>query len=145
LSQRYVDESNVEFVKPSGLGDFDPAAELLDGDVHRESDSVTGSFLDICISLRDIYTKAVEELLKRGMTRKESRQAARAILPNMTETKIVVTGNMRAWRDMLKKRWHVAADAEICEFAGMILDQLRSIAPNTFQDIPGRPYGSEEQ
>jgi thymidylate synthase (FAD) len=145
LSQRYVDESDTEFVKPSGLGDFDPAAELLDGEIHRESDSVTGYFYDLCISIRDVYTTAVEELLKRGMTRKEARQAARAILPNMTETKIVVTGNMRAWRDMLSKRWHVAADAEIREFAGMILEQLRSIAPNTFADIPGRPYGSHEE
>lgn len=144
LSQRYVDESNVEFVKPSGLGEFDPAAELLDGEVHRESDSITGHFYSLSISLRDVYTQAVETLLTRGFTRKEARQAARAILPNMTETKIVVTGNMRAWRDMLQKRWHVAADAEIREFVGMILNELRSIAPNTFADIPGRPYGTND-
>lgn len=144
LSQRYVDESDVEFVTPSGLGEYDPAAELLDGEVHRESDPVTKHFTELAIVVRDVYTKAVDALLARGMTRKEARQAARAILPNMTETKIVVTGNMRAWRDFLAKRWHVAADAEICEFAGMVLDQLRSVAPNSFQDIPEKPYGSNE-
>lgn len=145
LSQRYVDESDVDFVNPSGLGDYDPAAELIDGDEQPNHGDVTGYFRDLCISARQMYTDSVQILMNRGMTRKEARQAARAILPNMTETKIVVTGNMRAWRDMLQKRWHIAADAEIREFAGMILDQLRSIAPNTFQDIPGRPYGSEEQ
>jgi thymidylate synthase (FAD) len=144
LSQRYVDESDVEFVKPSGLADYDPAAELLDGDVHRESDPITGHFYELAEMTRRLYEAAVEDLRKRGFTRKEARQAARAILPNMTETKIVVTGNMRAWRDFLGKRWHVAADAEIREFAGMILDQLRSIAPNSFADVPEKPHGTRE-
>jgi thymidylate synthase (FAD) len=96
-------------------------------------------------AVSNVYNALVAELENRGtLSKKQIREAARAVLPNCTETKIVVTGNMRAWRDMLQKRWHVAADAEICEFAGMILDQLRSIAPNTFQDVPGRPYGNEE-
>jgi thymidylate synthase (FAD) len=42
---------------------------------------------------------------------------------------------MRAWRDFLNKRWHVAADAEIREFAGNILAQLKDIAPGCFQDF----------
>jgi thymidylate synthase (FAD) len=53
---------------------------------------------------------------------------------------MVVTGNLRAWRDVLGKRWHEAADAEIKEFAGLVLGHLRSIAPNSFQDVPETPY-----
>lgn len=143
LSQRYVDESEVEFVKPAMLGDFDPAAELLDGDVHRESDPVTGYMKDIFITCRQMYADVTTILMDRGFTRKEARQTARAVLPNATETKIVVSGNMRAWRDFLAKRWHVAADAEIREFAGAVLDHLRSIAPNIFADVPHQPYGTE--
>ena len=33
--------------------------------------------------------------------RKMAREAARSVLPNATETKIVVSGNVRAWRTML--------------------------------------------
>ena len=41
------------------------------------------------------------------------REAARAVLPNDTETKIVVSGNYRAWRDFIAQRWTVHADLEI--------------------------------
>jgi thymidylate synthase (FAD) len=54
---------------------------------------------------------------------------------------MVVTGNLRAWRDVLGKRWHVAADAEIREFAGLVLGHLRDVAPNSVQDVPVAPYG----
>ena len=126
LSQRYVDGREAEMVYP-------PA--LTEGDAWE---------LDLAMgNIRAAYIKIVELLEGRGLNKKESRQAARAILPNMTETKIVVTGNMRAWRDMLSKRYHVAADAEIREFAKIVLGHLRSIAPNTFADIPEEPYGSK--
>jgi thymidylate synthase (FAD) len=128
LSQRYVDESDSDVVMPPAMDPVELATLIAIKQVTKAA-----------------YVGLVKSGLNRGMSRKEARQMARSVLPNATETKIVVTGNMRAWRDMLQKRWHVAADAEIREFAGMILDQLRSIAPNTFQDIPGRPYGSEEQ
>lgn len=75
-----------------------------------------------------------------SLTRKQAREAARSVLPNATETRIVVTGNMRAWRDVLKKRYSVHADAEICEFAAEVLGQLREIAPATFSDFPEEPF-----
>lgn len=126
LSQRYVNESDVEMVRPPGIPDSEWHVLRR---LARES--------------RKYYRSLVSTLINEGFNRKEARQAARAVLPNMTETKIVVTGNMRAWRDMLEKRFHVAADAEIREFAKIVLSQLRSIAPNTFQDIPEEPYGSK--
>lgn len=129
LSQRYVNPGEMEWIKPPAIPD----------DIWP-SISVT-----LSSTIGPIYSAVFDALRSNGAAVKQAREAARAVLPNCAETKIVVTGNMRAWRDMLQKRWHVAADAEICEFAGMILDQLRSIAPNTFQDIPGRPYGSEKQ
>ncbi len=59
---------------------------------------------------------------------------------DMTNSPMVVTGNHRAWRYVVKARWHEAADAEIRELAGELLRQLRRIAPNTYQDIPDTPY-----
>jgi thymidylate synthase (FAD) len=75
------------------------------------------------------------------LKRKQAREAARCVLPNAAPVDMVVTGNLRAWRDVLGKRHHVAADAEIQEFAKRVLAKLRSIAPNSVQDIPDEPYG----
>ncbi len=99
--------------------------------------------------IRDAYAMAVadyENLAQRleaqGLKRKQAREAARCVLPNAAPVDMVVTGNFRAWRDVLGKRWHVAADAEIREFAGKTLEHLRTLAPNSFQDIPAEPYGA---
>ncbi|WP_326827339.1 FAD-dependent thymidylate synthase [Streptomyces sp. NBC_01751] len=86
------------------------------------------------------YEEFVSVLLERGVPRKKAREAARGVLPNATPVDFVVTGNIRAWRDVLGKRWHEGADAEIREFAGLILDHLREIAPNAVQDVPAKPY-----
>lgn len=125
LSQRFVDMSKAEFVTP-------PAYR----DIEMES--------PIASNLAECYEGDVADLMEAGYKRKQAREAARCQLPNATETKLVVTGNHRAWRDVLKRRYHVAADAEICELATEILRQLRDIAPNTFQDFPDKPFGSEE-
>jgi thymidylate synthase (FAD) len=86
------------------------------------------------------YESLVEDLTARGLKRKQAREAARSVLPNAAPVDMVVTGNLRAWRDVLGKRWHEAADAEIQEFAGLVLAELRTIAPNSFQDVPEVPY-----
>lgn len=144
LSQRYVDESDTEFVKPPLMEELGPDAT---GYNDRGCNGVGLWFLEE--TAREEYQREVDAIMQRAkelgrkVTRKQAREAARAVLPNATETKIVVTGNMRAWRDVLKKRWHVAADAEIRQLAGEILKQLRSIAPNSLLDIPDEPYGSE--
>jgi thymidylate synthase (FAD) len=67
--------------------------------------------------------------------RKQARQAARAVLPNATETRIVVTGNYRAWRHFIAVRATEPADVEIRELAIACLRQLQHIAPNVFGDF----------
>ena len=130
LSQRYVDMAEAPFIVPPALQhNNDGKSEMPMGD-------------DVIETYNDVVNYLVND---KGVKRKQAREAARAFMPNATETKIVVTGNMRAWRDMLAKRWHVAADAEIREFAGEILSHLKTIAPNSFQDVPNKPYGSEDQ
>jgi thymidylate synthase (FAD) len=120
LSQRFVDESEAEMIKPPALaGDAD-----LESWVDRaREDSLS------------LYNDLVQLLTREGRSRKEAREAARAVLPNATETKLVVTGNMRAWRDVLMKRGSIHADAEIRLLAIELYRQLSDIAPNTFQDI----------
>ena len=67
--------------------------------------------------------------------RKAVRQAARAVLPNATETKIFVTANVRAWRHFIEMRGAAYADWEIRKLALMILDILKSEAPLLFGDF----------
>jgi thymidylate synthase (FAD) len=124
VSQRYVNYADTAPVVPPAARDTE--AEHLVRVAYEES--------------LETYTELVERLTAAGFKRKQAREAARSVLPNAAPVDMVVTGNLRAWRDVLGKRWHVAADAEIQEFAGLVLGHLRSIAPNSFQDVPETPY-----
>ena len=79
------------------------------------------------------------------LRRKQARQAARAVLPNATETRIVVTGNYRAWRHFIAMRASEHADVEIRELAVECLRQLQKAATNVFDDfvISTLPDGTE--
>lgn len=70
-----------------------------------------------------------------GKTMKQAREAAAYHLPAGLETRFVVTGNLRAWRDVLRKRNHPAANAEIKAFAVKAQEHLIELAPNSFQDM----------
>ena len=47
----------------------------------------------------------------------------------------MVTGNARAWRDMLKKRLDPAADAEIRQVSQMLLKELKKLGGAIFDDF----------
>jgi thymidylate synthase (FAD) len=131
LSQRFVDESNrAPLVIPPAFAGSPSEGRL----------NALLSYVDHVT--RDAYKEIVHILESDGKTRKQAREAGRSVLPNATETKIVVTGNLRAWRDFLHKRWDAHADAEIQEFAGLVLRELRHYAPNAVLDIPGVPFNT---
>jgi thymidylate synthase (FAD) len=64
-----------------------------------------------------------------------AREAARSVLPNGTETKIVCTANARAWRTMLELRSSEGAEQEIRRCAVAILRTLQAEAPGLFSDF----------
>lgn len=120
LSQRYVTPENMTYVVPPALKDDEEAKHLLQL-------SWENSLLD--------YQALYERLKDQGLKKKEAAEAARSVLPNMTETKIVVTANASAWRHFIKKRYHPAADKEIQAVAREILFALSGVAPNMFNDL----------
>lgn len=122
LSQRFVDESESSYVIPPAF-----LSSKYNTSKYSLEEAHDYSLMN--------YRNAVEDLIDDGYTRKEARQAARAFLLNAHETDILVTGNMRAWREVIGKRNHPAADAEIRALAEELLHQLKSVAPNTFQDM----------
>ena len=126
LSQRYVDESDCAFVVPPEiLGDNEPEA----------------AWMSAVSDAKIAYVRLVERLMaklshieNKTERRKKAREAARSVLPNATETKIVVTGNARAWRHFLELRGSEHADAEIRRLALVVLGVLQREAPNIFGD-----------
>ena len=127
LSQRYVDESHAAFVVPPAiLGD-----PVLEADWEKEVAAAQAA-----------YVRAVEALLQRYQwitdkvhRRKMAREAARSVLPNATEVKIVVSGNARAWRTMLELRCGEGAELEIRRMAIACLRVLQREAPALFSDF----------
>jgi thymidylate synthase (FAD) len=75
---------------------------------------------------------------------KRVREAARAVLPNMTPTAIVVTGNHRAWREFLVKRGSLGADAEIRRMAVAVYRMLNREFPALYQDFASFNTGETE-
>lgn len=73
--------------------------------------------------------KLYEELLEAGVPAED----ARAILPNATETKIVVTMNARSLLNFLEHRLCVRAQAEIRMLAQKMLELVEPLAPNIFK------------
>ncbi|QBP30529.1 ThyX-like thymidylate synthase [Mycobacterium phage Charm] len=130
LSQRYVDPVPFGVHHPPILSKLNISDQQAAFSILKEAEAQSAQHYD---QLFDLFSGA-------GFPRKQAREAARAVLPNMANSPMVVTGNHRTWRYVIKARWHEAADAEIRELAGELLAQLREIAPNTYQDIPATPY-----
>jgi thymidylate synthase (FAD) len=127
LSQRYVDESEANFVIPPAMvGD-----ETLESTWRSQVESAQGVYVGLVAGLMERYGWVADKVHRRKM----AREAARAVLPNATETKIVVTANARAWRTMLELRSSEGAELEIRRMAVAVLRLLQQEAPGFFSDF----------
>ena len=129
LSQRYVPDGDARVVVPPGIDD-DPELRAL---LLAAADASREAYQQLLARLEARFTdqSAGGTLLQR----KQARQAARAVLPNDTETRIVVTGNYRAWRHFIAMRASEHADTEIRRLAIACLRQLSAVAPAVFADF----------
>lgn len=130
LSQRYVDESEAAFVVPPALIDLTEMSATF----HEWVNSVEDSLDDYKEAVHNFmfHNEHIEDKVHR---RKVAREAARSLLPNATETKMVVTGNFRAWRHFLELRTSEFADREIRRLAVDILAKLTPLAPTILSDF----------
>jgi thymidylate synthase (FAD) len=127
LSQRYVDESNASFVVPPAV----IGEEKLETAWREQVESAQSTYVSLVEQLMERYGWIADRVHRRKM----AREAARAVLPNATETKIVVTGNARAWRTMLELRAGEGAEMEIRRLAVAALRLLQREAPGFFSDF----------
>jgi thymidylate synthase (FAD) len=126
LSQRYVDESDSDFIEP---------------DVIAEDPELHGAWTEAVNAAREGYDRLIAGLERKfgdvtdkTLRRKMARQAARSVLPNATETKIFVTGNARALRHFIELRGSEHAEVEIRKVAVAMLGILQREAPSMFGD-----------
>lgn len=126
LSQRYVEESDVGFVLPPEINQDNVEFIIWKDTCKICLVNYKEIMYQIGLNLRNLDISEREK-------KKRIRQTARSVLPNCTETKIVMTGNARAWIHFFNLRGSRYADTEIRKLAGVILRILEQHSPNIFQ------------
>jgi thymidylate synthase (FAD) len=112
-SQRYVNESNFNVIIPDSI---------------RENGVLLDKFLGFMDSIQSFYKELV---YKHDI----KREVARAILPNATETEIVISANFRELRHILKLRGSLEAQKEIRQIAIEIFKELRFYVYSIVSDM----------
>jgi thymidylate synthase (FAD) len=127
LSQRYVDESDASFVVPPAIiGDAE-----LEAAWRTQIEAAQQAYVALVERLMERYRWVDDKVHRRKM----AREAARGVLPNSTETKIVFTANARAWRAILEMRGSEAAELEIRRLAVALVRLLQGTASAFFSDF----------
>lgn len=116
-SQRFINANDANVVMPPAMRDLDEEAKKKF--VWRAEE---------CLADYKVTQARLDHLPK-----KQRNEAARALLPNAVETRMVVTGNLRAWHEVIDRRTQPDADAEIQEVMRLAVQQLHPIAPTIFQ------------
>ncbi len=111
-SQRWVSESNFSYVIPDSIKANERAKEVYD------------FFMSLA---KDTYNALIEI----GIPKED----ARFVLPNATETEIVVTANLREWRHIILLRGSKPTQWEIRRLAIKILEILKQYVPTVFADL----------
>lgn len=137
-STRYTAEEDAAIV-------LDPYYARLYEHAHandRDEDFLLARFLESCEA--DLYAyrlqvQILERLNPEQLTgrdlRKWCRGKARQVLPHALETRMVMTGNLRAWRHFFLMRTSRHAEAEIRRVAECIFRVVSPVAPTVFSDL----------
>ena len=139
LSQRFVVQDAGGYITPPLFQNDETAAAILQNQ------------WVLAVNAYDALLARGEKIARdRGLTgtaaKKQAREAARAVLPNMTPTAIVLTGNHQAWREMLEKRCAYPADAEMRVVTALIFERLSNLEPELYlglslkYDADGYPF-----
>lgn len=107
-SQRYTNETQFEYIVPPSIASDPLALDLFTKEIK---------------SIQESYRKLAEMV---------PREDARYILPNATETKIILTFNARSLYNFFSQRLCLRAQWEIRELAELMLKEVKSVAPLLF-------------
>jgi thymidylate synthase (FAD) len=126
VSQRYV--TRVRFVERPEF----QTSETMHNQFEKRIDLIRSQYEMMLSELVFMIPETKDE--RPTEYRKRLRQTARAILPNETETSILITANVRAWRHFLEMRANEHAETEIRRLAIEIYLLLCTEAPMLFED-----------
>jgi thymidylate synthase (FAD) len=130
LSQQYHDERDATFVAPPHLERSPEAKRAWD----RAIAATKEAYAEINELLRQNGFSSAEDLDRRELNR-AIRSAARSVLPNATETKIVMTANARALRHLFEVRGSLSGDIEMRLVSSALLEIVKREAPGMFFDF----------
>lgn len=130
FSQQYHDHKNAGFVEPPLLRNSPGALAAWQRSVRMAQEA----YRTILESLQESETEVGVDIQRKEI-RRAIRSAARSVLPNATETKILMTANARALRHFLKVRGSIPGDEEMRRVAAEILKHLYEKAPSFFFDF----------
>ncbi|TFF89250.1 MAG: FAD-dependent thymidylate synthase [Promethearchaeota archaeon] len=111
-SQRYVNEKNFNYVEPDDIQN-NPTAHKM--------------YIELMDNIRTKYAQLRDLGIKK--------EDARFILPNSTESEIIMTANFRELRHVIRLRGEKAAQWEIRRLAIELLRILKKEVPDVFQDM----------
>lgn len=111
-SQRYVKMRNCDFMVPPSIRRNKEATEKFDQALER---------------LQAEY----DALLAAGLPAED----ARYILPNASETKVIMTANARSLLNFFELRLCTRAQWEIRELAALMLEKAKAVAPVLFSEV----------
>jgi thymidylate synthase (FAD) len=125
-SQRYVDLTNFDYIVPPSISS--------DPNLLKE--------FDRCMSaIRDRYRELIAKFQTRGVVGAAAHEDARFVLPQATETKIVVTMNCRELLHFFSQRCCQRAQWEIRALAEAMLAICREKLPPVFERAGARCEG----
>lgn len=144
-SQRYVDAKDLRFVVPPLLANHCAGMSVAE----LEADPMLSRFRRSCTRALAEYGEFQADLIAMlkdmeesgacikqvTSAKKRANEAARALLPNAAETRLVFTCNLREIRHILMLRGSEAADLEIRRLAVALLEHSRDYAPHFFADV----------
>ncbi|OGW14542.1 MAG: thymidylate synthase, flavin-dependent [Nitrospinae bacterium RIFCSPLOWO2_12_FULL_45_22] len=111
-SQRYVDESNFNYVEPDPIKNNSKAHILF-------------------TKFMEEAKRSYSELQRLGIKNED----ARFVLPNAVKSQIVVTANLREWHHIIELRSSPTAQWEIRKVVIEILKILKGHVPTIFEDF----------
>ena len=119
-SQRYVsEEEGFDYIVPP---------------LFKEDLELYSLFLNAMEQSHNYYCKLIKKLEEKGIKGEIAKQDARFVLPNASETKIVVTMNARELIHFFRVRCCKRAQWEIRNLATEMLKLVKKIAPLLFKD-----------
>lgn len=124
-STRYCDESGSDWVEHPLVSKYIEEHESID---------MVSSMSGLKKHADEVYDKMVKTLeswlvgigVDKFTARKQSRGAARGMLGNSLFTEMMFTASVSDWKDMLRLRYSIHADAEIRVMYGEVLKELKT-------------------